>query len=65
MRECTCWGTCRGAAGLGSGWRCVLEIDRERYGLKPHAYVYDTTGTCNVCDRKYDDPIHIKKPENQ
>jgi hypothetical protein len=24
-RECTCLGTCRGAAGLGDGWVCALE----------------------------------------
>lgn len=23
--DCTCVGSCRGAAGLGEGWRCVLE----------------------------------------
>lgn len=24
-RECTCLGSCKGAAGLGPGWRCALE----------------------------------------
>lgn len=24
LRDCTCTGTCKGAAGLGPGWRCVL-----------------------------------------
>lgn len=24
-RECTCLGSCRGAAGLGAGWKCALE----------------------------------------
>lgn len=23
-KECTCVGSCRGADGLGDGWRCVL-----------------------------------------
>lgn len=27
MRDCTCLGTCRGAEGLASGWRCALEPD--------------------------------------
>lgn len=25
MKDCTCLGTCRGAAGLGTGWRCALD----------------------------------------
>jgi hypothetical protein len=24
VRECTCLGSCRGAAGLASGWKCAL-----------------------------------------
>lgn len=24
-RPCTCLGTCKGAAGLGAGWHCVIE----------------------------------------
>lgn len=24
-KDCTCMGSCRGAAGLGEGWRCALE----------------------------------------
>ena len=25
MRDCTCVGSCRGAAGLGPGWNCVVD----------------------------------------
>jgi hypothetical protein len=25
-KDCTCLGTCKGAEGLGPGWRCALEI---------------------------------------
>ncbi len=27
-RDCTCIGSCRGAAGLGPGWNCVVENGR-------------------------------------
>lgn len=34
-KPCTCLGTCRGANGLGPGWRCAMEPDspspRERH----------------------------------
>ena len=26
-RDCTCTGSCRGSAGLASGWRCALDAD--------------------------------------
>jgi hypothetical protein len=25
-KDCTCLGTCRGAAGLSYGWRCAMEV---------------------------------------
>lgn len=25
MKDCTCLGSCRGAAGLGPGWNCVVD----------------------------------------
>ncbi len=26
-RPCTCLGTCKGAAGLGAGWHCVMHAE--------------------------------------
>lgn len=33
MRDCTCLGVCKGAEGLGAGWRCALTGQPER-GLR-------------------------------
>lgn len=32
MRDCTCVGSCRGAKGLGPGWKCALD-DGPREGV--------------------------------
>jgi hypothetical protein len=29
-RDCTCLGTCRGAEGLGAGWKCALVKEAHR-----------------------------------
>jgi hypothetical protein len=31
-RDCTCLGTCRGAEGLGAGWKCALVKDPSSLG---------------------------------
>lgn len=43
-RECTCVGSCKGAAGLAPGWVCVIERDRAERAAA-------TTGpaTCGAC----------------
>lgn len=46
-KECTCLDTCRGAAGLGEGWKCAMEYRRAapaRYPCSP-ACTHDDAAT--------------------
>jgi archaellum component FlaC len=46
-KECTCLGSCRGADGLGEGWRCVLA---KKLNLEPVAVRYPCSPTCTHDD---------------
>jgi hypothetical protein len=46
-RECTCVGSCRGAAGLVEGWRCVLA---KKLNLEPVAARHPCSPTCTHDD---------------
>jgi hypothetical protein len=47
-RDCTCLGTCKGAAGLAPGWRCAKDWPK-RLG-KPSAARYPYSPTCTRDD---------------
>lgn len=51
-RPCTCVGSCKGSAGLGEGWQCVLEMPPEPAPVKKggtQQAAFQTMEECLVC----------------